>query len=186
MVKSSLETTPKTDSTKAEIWKSVLAVLFTLSLIAFTLERNGPPAAALETASANEFSSYRAREHLQQIARIPRFMGSLSHTNARNYILDRLTELGLSPELQSAMVINQRPGELVTAATVNNILCKIAGTSNSKAIILVGHYDTVAMSPGASDDGSAVAAMLESIRCLKAGPPLSNDVILLFTDGEEV
>ncbi|MGA9771712.1 MAG: M20/M25/M40 family metallo-hydrolase [Blastocatellia bacterium] len=185
MVKPSLEFNPKTDSSKAENVKSLLAVLFTLSLIAVALERVRPPAAAKETTSANEFSSYRAKEHLQQIARIPRGMGSLSHTNARKYIIDRLTELGLSPELQSATVINQRPVGLATAASVNNILCKIAGTSNTKAIILVGHYDTVSTSPGASDDGSAVAAMLESIRCLREGQPLSNDVILLFTDGEE-
>ncbi|MGH3144372.1 MAG: M20/M25/M40 family metallo-hydrolase, partial [Rubrobacter sp.] len=44
---------------------------------------------------------------------------------------------------------------------------------------------SVSTAPGAGDDGAGVAAMLETLRALKAGPPLKNDVILLFTDGEE-
>ncbi len=39
---------------------------------------------------------------------------------------------------------------------------------------------------GASDDGSGVATLLETARALQAGPPIKNDVIFLFTDGEEV
>ncbi len=39
--------------------------------------------------------------------------------------------------------------------------------------------------PRPADDASGVAAILETARALKAGPPLRNDVILLFTDGEE-
>ena len=38
---------------------------------------------------------------------------------------------------------------------------------------------------GANDDGSAVATLLEAARVLLAGPPLRNNVLLLFTDGEE-
>jgi hypothetical protein len=40
--------------------------------------------------------------------------------------------------------------------------------------------------PGASDDGSGVAALLETARALAIGTPLRNDVIFLFTDAEEV
>jgi hypothetical protein len=47
------------------------------------------------------------------------------------------------------------------------------------------HYDSVSWGPGAADNGSGVAAMLETCRAIKAGPPLMNDIILLFTDGEE-
>jgi len=44
----------------------------------------------------------------------------------------------------------------------------------------------VPFSPGAADDSSAVALMLETLRSLKADTPLTRDVICLFSDGEEV
>ncbi len=45
--------------------------------------------------------------------------------------------------------------------------------------------------PGASDDGAAIAAMLETVRALRSddqlrgGDQLRNDLVLLITDGEE-
>jgi len=51
--------------------------------------------------------------------------------------------------------------------------------------MLAAHYDSVPTGPGANDDGTAVAALLETARALTSGPPLRNDVILMFTDGEE-
>jgi hypothetical protein len=58
--------------------------------------------------------------------------------------------------------------------------------SSKPLILLVSHYDSVVGSPGASDDGAAVAAMLEALRALRAGPPLAGDIGFLFTDGEEL
>ena len=52
--------------------------------------------------------------------------------------------------------------------------------------MLDAHYDTMPMTPGASDCGSCVATLLETARALQAGPPLQNDVILVFTDNEEL
>ncbi len=49
----------------------------------------------------------------------------------------------------------------------------------------MAHFDTVANAPGASDNGAAVSALLELIRMLGHHPPLENDIIFLFTDGEE-
>jgi hypothetical protein len=37
----------------------------------------------------------------------------------------------------------------------------------------------------ASDDKSSVAAMLETARAIASGEPLSNDIVMIFTDGEE-
>ena len=51
--------------------------------------------------------------------------------------------------------------------------------------MLAAHYDSVPTGPGATDNGSGVATALETLRALKAAPPLRNDVIFLFTDGEE-
>jgi hypothetical protein len=51
--------------------------------------------------------------------------------------------------------------------------------------MLAAHYDGVPAGPAASDDGSGIATLLETVRALRAGPPLRNDVIILCTDGEE-
>jgi hypothetical protein len=63
---------------------------------------------------------------------------------------------------------------------------RLPGTNNSKPVLLVGHYDSVPTSLGASDDGAAVAALLETLRALRASQPLKNDVIFLFSDAEEI
>jgi hypothetical protein len=52
-------------------------------------------------------------------------------------------------------------------------------------VLLTAHYDSVNSAPGAGDDGMAVAAMVETLRALRAGPPPRNDLIFLFNDGEE-
>jgi hypothetical protein len=112
-------------------------------------------------------------------------MGSVRHAEVRDYILKELTSLGLAPEVQKATSINTRMGTPYPAATVHNILARLPGRANTRAVMIAGHYDSVPTGPGANDDGSAVAAMLETARALKAAPPLLNDVVLLFTDGEE-
>jgi len=70
---------------------------------------------------------------------------------------------------------------------VNNILVWLEDTSGTeKAVILSAYYDTWAeITPGASNCGSCVVTLLKTMRALEANPPLKNDVIFLFTDGEE-
>jgi len=60
------------------------------------------------------------------------------------------------------------------------------GEAGRKAVLLVAHYDSVPTSPGASDNGAAVASLLEVARALRAGPPPGNDVVFLFSDGKEI
>ena len=50
---------------------------------------------------------------------------------------------------------------------------------------MVAHYDSAPVSLGAGDDGAAVACLLELAYALKRGPTPTNDVIFLFSDGEE-
>ena len=69
---------------------------------------------------------------------------------------------------------------------MENVLARIKGTNNSRAVLLVAHYDSVATSFGANDDGAGVVTLLETARALKSVDPLKNDVIFLFSDGEEV
>ena len=163
----------------------LLMLLFILSLLSLVIYQQRPPRAESVNIPLTEFSSARAMKYLSVIAAKPRPLGSAQHTEARDYIIKELTALGLSPEIQKTYVVTKNRYMPFTAGNVENILARLKGRNNSKAIVLLGHYDSVPFSPGASDDGAAVAAMLETLRALKAGPPLDNDVILLFSDGEE-
>jgi len=56
--------------------------------------------------------------------------------------------------------------------TVRNIVAEIPGSSRRSEIVVVGaHYDTVFDCPGADDNTSGVAALLELARLLKATHP---------------
>jgi hypothetical protein len=168
----------------------LLALILFSALSYLGIRTIQPPKAVPEDAPTSEFSSGRAMKHLGVIAQRPHPMGSIESENVRNYLIKELASLSLNPEVQRTTVVShwakQRGFTLVPAATVINVLGWLKGTENTKAVLLVAHYDSVPTAPGASDDGAAVAAILETLRALKAGPPLRNDVICLFTDGEEV
>lgn len=161
----------------------IAVVVIVLSLVA--LRQQTPPAALSTDAPAGVFSSARAIKLLRDIGSQPHPIGSVEHARVRERIVQELTSLGVAPELQTATTIDSKGGT-IRGATVQNVIARLKGTGNEKAVLLVGHYDTVPNSPGASDNGSGVATMLETLRALKAGPALKNDVIVLFTDGEEV
>jgi peptidase M28-like protein len=163
----------------------VLTFLLILIWAGLSLYRDNPPAAVSANASPTEFSSGRALTHLQAIAKQPHPSGTNAHAAVREYIVEALRSYGLEPEVQTATAINRQRDQLLVAGTVRNVVAKLPGTENSKAILVVGHYDTSPQAFGASDDGAAVVAMLETLVALKAGPPLRNDVIFLFTDAEE-
>lgn len=166
---------------------ATLLVLLCLALVSYLAIRlQSPPAAVPADAPASEFSSGRALKHLASIARKPHPLGTEEHAAVRDYILGQLTAAGLSPETQETLAVN--PNVIpYRAGNVRNVLARLkgTGTGGGKAIMLAGHYDSVAPAPGASDDGAAVASMLETLRALKTGAPLRNDVILFFSDGEE-
>jgi hypothetical protein len=65
-------------------------------------------------------------------------------------------------------------------------VAKVPGTTPTGAVMMVAHYDSVPSGPGAGDNAASVAAILEAVRALKADPALRNDLIVLFTDGEEL
>jgi hypothetical protein len=153
--------------------------LLTISL-ALGVIQLWPPEAVPKNVSKTEFSSARAMDYLAVIAARPRPIGSPEATAARDFIIRTLAELGFHPEVQVTGVVSGRQGALV-----HNVVARLDGSKTDQAILLVAHYDSVPNSPGASDDGAGVSALIETARALKAGPSLSNSVILLFTDGEE-
>lgn len=131
-----------------------------------------------------DFSAARASTHIGEIAVEPHPIGSPAIRVVEAYITEQLVQLGLEPDVQTVEVPDYfgSPGE-VTA--VRNVVAVIPGTAPTKAIALVAHYDTVPASPGANDNSAAVAVLLETARATLAGDRPTNDILLLFTDGEE-
>jgi len=78
---------------------------------------------------------------------------------AESYILSEWRNLGYAPEKQTY---------LLRTTEVSNLIVEKVGTSKAHEIVVIGaHYDSVAGSPGADDNASGVAALLEISRLLR-------------------
>ena len=136
-------------------------------------------------APLSEFSTKRALSIVKEISKKPHFVGSKNHEIIANYLQKELQDLGLETSVQEGFTMTEK-GTLVKA---KNILATIKGSKNSKALLLLSHYDSAphSYSKGASDDASGVATILESVRAfLHNKTPHKNDIVILFTDAEEL
>lgn len=167
--------------------KSTAALLLNLLLVLFfaiSVRGPQPPPALPDDAAAERFSAARAHRHLAEIARSPHPMGTAEHRRVRDYIASEIAALGLEPQLQQTTVaVRNWMGEIF--GHVANVAARVEGRGDGPAVLLMSHYDTMPHSPGAGDDGTGVAVLLETARALRQGTPPANDVIFLFTDGEE-
>ena len=130
------------------------------------------------------FSTQRALVHLKEISKEPHFLGSDAHLEVRNYIETQLQKLGLETQIQEAYSIRDW-GNL---AKPKNIVARIKGRENGKALLLLTHYDSNPHSSiGASDAGSGVVTILEGARAfLSKNETPKNDIIILISDAEEL
>ncbi|HYU15989.1 MAG TPA: M20/M25/M40 family metallo-hydrolase, partial [Candidatus Acidoferrum sp.] len=178
-----------TDRANRAVSPTSRAVLLATILLATggALFFDRPPPPEPETAPAGEFSAMRALAHLRVIAAAPRPIGSEGHAKALAYIVETLRANGLEPEIQAARFPAPRSGAS-RDGRVQNVVAVLPGrrAGRGPALLLASHHDSVTAGPGASDDGAAVAAMLETLRALRSGPPLANDIVFLFTDAEEL
>ena len=159
-------------------WCFIFAVA---ALAIFELKAPNPESA---NAPADHFSALRAMAHVRAIAQAPHPIGSSANTAARDYLVAQLSALGLEPQVVTAIGIYDQIGAPI-AGRPHDIVARLPGTASSGAILLMAHYDSVPSGPGAADDASGVATVLEAVRALRTGPSLKNDLIVLFTDGEE-
>jgi hypothetical protein len=130
------------------------------------------------------FSSVRAAAILDDLLqeRVPHVSGSPYNTVVRNRIVAQLESFGFTPEFQSRYHCNPMFG---SCSPVENIIAVKPGSEGKSAVLLTAHYDSGWTGPGAADDGAGVAAILEIARMAADFPPFANDIIFLFSDGEE-
>lgn len=164
---------------------SIFAGLFILLILGLIYITMMPQWTSDDEGSLAEFSTKRALNQVEAISKQPHFVGSANHEVVANYLIKELNKLGLETSIQEGYTISDW-GNLVQS---KNILARIKGSNSSKALLLLSHYDSAphSFSPGASDAGSGVATILESVRAFLYNKTLhKNDIIILFSDAEEL
>ncbi|HYC67440.1 M20/M25/M40 family metallo-hydrolase [Brevundimonas sp.] len=153
------------------------------------------PGPAGADAPATAFSAGRAMADVRELARRPHPLGSADHERVREVLRRRLEQLGLETSIQtgplapgSARYLRRLGGDPEAANfTATNLIGVLPGRNPAlPAVALMAHYDTVPGSPGAADDSTGVAAVLESVRAIRARGPAERTLVVLITDAEEI
>ncbi len=147
------------------------------------------------TAPAVAFSAERAMADVRVMGARPHPVGSADHARVQAYLVQRMTALGLSPALQAGAMSPEAINRLTEwggdPAAVGNQAVNIVGVlpgrdPTAAAVLMMAHYDSAWGSPGAADDAAGVAAILESVRALKARGTFDRTLVILITDAEEL
>lgn len=135
-------------------------------------------------ASKTAFSTDRAFQHVANISKKPHAVGFPAHKEVRDYIVSELEKMGLETSLQEGYT----GGDWANLTKAINILARIKGSEDGKALLLLSHYDSSPHSSlGASDAGSGVATILEGVRAfLATNSTPKNDIFIVITDAEEL
>ena len=166
---------------------SVLRVwlLGLLCVAAWVLGTLGPQPARGPDAPSTEFSAARAGTVLARLLgpQRPHPAGSAENAAVHARAMAELARLGVPARIISGQSCFHRVGYMACAMVSDIVAEAVAG--DGKAILLMAHLDSVAAGPGAADDLSGVATILETVRALKAAGAGGHPVMVLFTDGEE-
>jgi len=164
---------------------SLLSVLFLFGILCWMYFALMPRTVSQEVVPLSEFSTKRALEIVKEMSREPHFVGSDNHKKVEAYLLKELEQLGLETLIEEGTTLTDW-GNLVKS---RNIIARLKGTTNGKALLLLSHYDSAphSYSHGAGDDASGVAVILESVRAyLHEKTAHKNDIFIVFTDAEEL
>jgi hypothetical protein len=149
---------------------------------------DGEPSPRGLDAPATAFSAARADATLARLLgpEVPHPVSSAANQKVRDRIRAAFAKLGVQTTLYRA------PGctghalyGFFACGMTEDILAEVV-PGQGKAVVLVAHYDSVPAGPGAADDQSGVATILETVRALKArGVKSKHPVLAVITDGEE-
>ena len=136
-------------------------------------------------AAAGEFDTARALARLRRILgdERPHPVDSEANDEVRERLIAELRALGSTPVTDQLACNGTGKGRAVSCARVRNVVAAWVPRSG-RPVMMVSHYDSTPVGPGAADDGIGVAAMLETAALLK-DRPLQRPVLLLFNEGEE-
>ncbi|ASV29859.1 M28 family peptidase [Maribacter cobaltidurans] len=163
---------------------SVITLLLLILAVYWSIASLMPTYSPDQDKNETVFSTDRAMTHVEAISKEPHGVGFPGHKKVQSYIASQLEKMGLQTQLQTGYTA----GDWANLSKATNILARIKGSGNGKALLLLSHYDSSPHSSyGASDAGSGVAAILEGIRAFLAkNEAPKNDIIILISDAEEL
>jgi hypothetical protein len=140
------------------------------------------------------FDTAHAMRDAHLLSAAPRPIASEANAKARAFIVSELKALGWSAEVQTALAqkssMDRRRNLQIALGMVNNVVLLVPGSApdhaRRPALLLATSYDTTERSLGAAASAAPAAALLETARMLRKAPPLANDVVLVWLDGERV
>ena len=162
----------------------IITVLLILLAVYWGFKSSIPTYENEKNIPETDFSTDRALTHVASISKKPHGVGFPAHAEVRSYIISKLQALGLETSIQEGYTA----GDWGNFSKATNILARIKGTEEGKALVLLSHYDSSPHSSlGASDAGSGIGTILEGLRAFlfKKKQP-KNDIIILITDAEEL
>ena len=173
------------------------------------------PSPAPTTASPTEFSAERAMAAINRLADEPHsVLRRGAHGRARDDVIGMFTDLDYTPTVHSNPMfdlsdpadkrifdgLSAEQQAVLKDAPAETIVVDVPGKSEH-TMALMAHYDSATVeadenghqhitdgtSLGAADDGYGVAAIVETLRAIKAeGRQPENSLKIVITDGEEV
>jgi hypothetical protein len=169
--------------------RAAAAAAALLLLILAAMAMKGALLAVPEPAQTAEAGTFDTRSALARLSRVlgpqrPHPVDSAEADAVRERLLLELRALGLSPVVTDDFACNGDPGNrTISCARIRNVLATI-GPAQGAHLLMVSHYDSTPVGPGAADDGIGMAAMLETASALR-GATLQRPVTFLFNEGEE-
>jgi Peptidase family M28 len=141
-----------------------------------------PPVPLPADAPEGSFSATRAVRELARVLtpQVPHPLSSPAHDVVRDHIVGRFRELGYDTAVENTFACSANK----VCAPLENIIASRPGDPAGPAVALTAHYDSVPAGPGASDDGTGVATLLEIARAVRHDAP-RHPIRFVVTDGEE-
>ncbi|MDQ3069226.1 MAG: M20/M25/M40 family metallo-hydrolase, partial [Acidobacteriota bacterium] len=107
------------------------------------------------------------------------------NAKASEYLHRMYASFGYTPEYQWFAPLDAQDNPRALGGRTANVIATLKGTVHPEVVYVVSsHYDSVAVGPGADDDSSGTAALLETARILARDPQPATIVFASFT-GEE-
>lgn len=170
--------------------KALISALFLLLMLVFGYRQILAP----ETRTDTGLDFETLTRHVSVITAKPHPIGSAANRETRDYIVSYFESLGLETEVQKTTVVYRhptRPPRTPNIGFVENIIARLPGHSQDAGsgandLVVMSHYDSRPLTPGAGDAASGTASIMEVARIMSAGPAPTHDVVFLITDGEEM
>ncbi len=174
----------------AGMWLNPLATISARSIPFAQSSALAQPSATLQDVLLRVSGDQIVRQ-VENLSKFSRCLTDPGHEQAADYILGQLRALGYEPFVQQF-----RPAGVRTTNPLQNISVRRPGTNPQALHMLTAHWDSSparifppvcnSLAPGANDNASGSAALLEMARLLARDyPTFRDDIALTWFDAEE-